>query len=364
MIPCSDPLAQYNAYQSEIDSAINKVLSSGRYILGEEVKAFEREFAQYLGVNHCIGVGSGTEALHIALTACGVRQGDEVITVSHTAVATATAIKLCGAKPVFVDIDASTYTMDVDCLQDAISENSKAIVPVHLYGHPADISGIAHFAKANSLYLIEDCAQAHGAAYNNQIVGSFGDLSCFSFYPTKNLGCIGDGGAIACQNPELAKQALLIREYGWEEKFVSSRQGWNSRLDELQAAILRIKLTHLDESNALRCALAQQYHEHLDKTELVLPTTLDHYHHVFHLFVVRTPKRDQLKEFLNRCDIGASIHYPVPIHRQPEFSTPKISLPETEKACQEILSLPLFPELSTKIERVIESILEFEGQHS
>jgi dTDP-4-amino-4,6-dideoxygalactose transaminase len=253
MILCGNPKAQYLARRDEIDAALKRVLESGWYILGEEVKAFEEEFASYIGVSYGVGVGSGTEAIHLALVACGIGQGDEVITVSHTATATVAAIELAGATPVFVDIEPDFYTMDPAKLDAAITSRTKAIIPVHIYGQPADMDPILEVAKKHNLRLIEDCAQAHGAIYRGKRVGSLGDVGCFSFYPTKNLGAIGDGGMLVTNNIELAQKARLLREYGWTERDVSQFAGWNTRLDEVQAAILRVIYVRQNARDCYHC---------------------------------------------------------------------------------------------------------------
>jgi len=361
LIPCANPKAQYLAHKQEIDDAVNRVLESGWYILGEEVRAFEEEFAVYLGVNHSVGVGSGTEALHLALVACGIGHGDEVVTVSHTAVATVAAIELAGAKPVFVDIDPVTYTMDPDLLETTITSQTKAIVPVHLYGHPAPMEEILAIAREYGLCVIEDCAQAHGATYRGKRVGSFGDMACFSFYPTKNLGALGDGGAVVTSAPELAEKARLLREYGWAERYVSHIPGWNTRLDEVQAAILRVKLRYLDEDNGARTRLADLYIRGLSETGLVLPRVRERADHVYHLFVVGAQDRDRLLEYLHSQNIGAAVHYPVPVHKQAAYAHLDVRLlPETERVARQILSLPMYPEVTEiEIRSVIKAVREF-----
>jgi dTDP-4-amino-4,6-dideoxygalactose transaminase len=357
MILVANPKAQYAHYKSEIDAALARVLEKGQYILGDEVRLFEEEFATFLGTKFAIGVGSGTEALHLALKACGIGQGDEVITVSHTAVATVAAIELSGASPVFVDIDPITYTMDPSRLEKAISPKTKAIIPVHLYGQPSDLKPILDVAKARRLKVIEDAAQAHGATYEGRRVGSWGDMGCFSFYPTKNLGALGDGGAVVTSDPELAERARLLRQYGWAVRYVSEIKGWNSRLDEIQAAILRVKLKHLDEDNGRRAKLAASYQKEL--RNLILPKTRTGSTHAYHLYVVRSAKRDGLKEQLEKAGIQALIHYPLPVHRLPAYegrTRGSDALPETEKASKEILSLPMYPELtSDDIQSVVRS---------
>lgn len=361
MILCSNPREQYVAHREEIDAAIARVCANGRYILGPEVEAFEKEFAAYCGVEHAIGVGSGTEALHIALTAAGIGKGDEVITTAHTAVATAAAIRLAGATPVFVDIDPETYAIDPRLIESRITISTKAIVPVHIYGHPADLDAIGEIADGRGLTLIEDCAQAHGAKHRDRRVGSLGEVAAFSFYPTKNLGAIGDGGMVITNNVDIAGRARLLREYGWAERYVSHVDGWNSRLDELQAAILRVKLKHLDDDNAKRRALAARYNEALHDLPLTLPVARVNVEAVYHLYVVATERRDELQEYLRAHDIGALIHYPVPIHRQPAYADKAISLPVTERAAATVLSLPMYPELThAEQDMVIAAVRSFE----
>jgi dTDP-4-amino-4,6-dideoxygalactose transaminase len=363
MILCSNPLSQYQSHKKEINEAITKVLNKGWYIFGEEVKSFEKEFAEYIGVGHGIGVGSGTEAIHVALAACGIGAGDEVITVSHTAVATVSAIEMAGARAVFQDIEAQFYTMNPTDLDKLITARTKAIVPVHIYGQPVDLEPILEIAKRKKIYVIEDCAQAHGASYKGKKVGSFGHMACFSFYPTKNLGAIGDGGMIVTNDSKLAEKSSFLREYGWAERYISHIAGWNSRLDELQAAILRVKLEYLDEDNRRRNQLAKIYNKELAETGLVLPAVRREFGHVYHLYVVRSDKRAQLQKFLKEQDIGTLIHYPVPIHLQPAYKEKGVNnttLPETEKAAKEILSLPIYPELKeAEVQKVCAEIKRF-----
>jgi dTDP-4-amino-4,6-dideoxygalactose transaminase len=366
MIWCSYPRAQYLAHQTEIDEAMQRVLERGQYILGQEVKAFEAEFAAYLGVGQAWGVGSGTEALHLALAACGVGPGDEVITVAHTAVATVSAIELLGAAPVLVDIDPATFTLDPGQLLRVISAKTKAIVPVHLYGQPADLAPILEVARRHGLRVIEDCAQAHGALYEGKRVGAWGDIACFSFYPTKNLGAIGDGGAVVTSDPALGERVRLLREYGWAERYVSHIPGWNSRLDELQAAILRVKLRYLDADNAARARLAARYAAGLAGLAVTLPVTGHNRTHVYHLYVIRSPHRAELQAFLREQAVGALVHYPVPVHRQPAYQGRLRGgerLPETESAAREVLSLPMYPELTeAEMMIVIDAVTRFERQ--
>jgi dTDP-4-amino-4,6-dideoxygalactose transaminase len=365
MIPQANPRAQYDSHRAEIDQAISRVLDKGRYILGEEAATFEREFADYIGVRASIGVGSGTEALHLALRACGVGPGDEVITVSHTAVATVSAIELCGATPVLVDIDPRSFTLDPNQLEAAITPRTQVVIPVHLYGQSADLEPILSIARKHNVRMIEDCAQSHGALYRSRRTGAWGDMACFSFYPTKNLGAIGDGGLVATNDPQLAENARLLREYGWRERYVSDIGGWNTRLDELQAAILRVKLRTLDADNARRRHLAALYDELLTASSVALPQAMSYGEHVYHLYVVRSARRDELQAFLKERGVGTLIHYPMPIHLQPAYRGrlgDVGSLPETERAAKEILSLPMFPELSEgQVRQVAEAIREFPG---
>ena len=363
MILCANPRLQYLARKSEIDRAVTRVLERGWYILGEEVKAFEAEFAAYIGVMYGIGVGSGTEGLHLALTACEIGAGDEVITVSHTAVATVAAIEQAGAIPVMVDIEPDFYTIDPSKIATVITPKTKAIIPVHLYGQPADLEPILEIAGENGLKVIEDCAQAHGAVNKGKRIGSFGDLACFSFYPTKNLGALGDGGIVVTDQPKLAQRLRLLREYGWAERYVSHFPGTNSRLDEVQAAILRVKLHYLDQDNAARARIASMYNAELIGCDMVLPTCRQETNHVYHLYVVRTQCRDALKQHLKDKGIAALVHYHVPIHLQPAYQgrlTGADQLLETERAAQEVLSLPIYPELNeADLEAVIKAVRTF-----
>jgi dTDP-4-amino-4,6-dideoxygalactose transaminase len=369
MITQSNPKANYLTHEAEIRGAIGRVLESGWYILGGEVAAFEKEFAAFLGARHVVGVGNGTDAIAIALRACGVGPGDAVVTVSHTAVATVAAIELTGATAVLADIEAETFTMDVHCLEETIRESVskkmrlKAIIPVHLYGHPAAMPVIMEIARRHGLRVIEDCAQAHGATTRGKIAGTWGDAAAFSFYPTKNLGALGDGGAVATNDPALAEKISLLREYGWKNR-ISHCAGLNSRLDELQAAILRVKLKHLSAENGRRRAVAGRYNDLLSGGQFRLPKSGPGIDHVFHQYVVRTPQRDRLKTFLEIRGIGTAIHYPVPVHLQPAYqsrlSLPTTGLPQTESAAREILSLPMHPQLTdAEVRRVTGAMRDF-----
>ena len=357
-IPQADLKASYLTHKAEIDAAVCRVLESGWYILGQEVAAFEEEFAAYIGVRYAIGVANGTDALELALRACGIGPGDAVFTVSHTAVATVAAIERCGATPVLVDIDPTTYTMDPNHLEEALKASGhrlsnvghpKAIVPVHLYGHPADMTAILDIAHRYGLYVIEDCAQSHGATLAGRKTGTWGNLAAFSFYPTKNLGAFGDGGMVVTSDLEPADKVQLLRQYGWKNRYISEIPGENSRLDEIQAAILRVKLKHLDQENELRRGIANQYHQLLASTSIKLPVVHPLATHVYHQFVIRVDKRDALREHLENHKINTAIHYPLPIHLQPAYrgrlGEPGM-LPVTEKTATEILSLPIFPELT------------------
>lgn len=347
MIPCADPKAQYLAHKDGIEAALRRVLEGGRYILGAEVTAFEAEFAEYLGGGRCVGVGSGTEAVHLALAALGVGPGDEVVTVSHTAVATVAGVELSGATPVLVDVEPGTFTIDPARVEAALSPKTKAVVAVHLYGQPADLDSLVALCRRRGLKLVEDCAQSHGARWKGRRAGTFGDAAAFSFYPTKNLGAIGDGGAVWFPDAASEGKARLLREYGWAERYVSAIPGWNSRLDELQAAVLRVKLRGLDADNAKRRALAGVYREALGGFH-GLPPERPGAEAVYHLFVLTHPGRDGLKRFLHENGVGTMIHYPIPIHLQPAYRdriAVRGPMSVTECAANEVLSLPMFPEL-------------------
>lgn len=362
-IPQANPRANYLAHKKEIDAALTRVMDNGQYILGPEVAALEKEFADYIGVDFGIGVSSGTDALHLALKACGVGAGDEVITVAHTAVATAVAIELCNARPVLVDIDPSTFLMDPDQIERVITPRTKAIIPVHLYGHVADMPSILSIAHSHELRVIEDCAQSHGATYAERKSGGWGDIAAFSFYPTKNLGGFGDGGMVVTHDRELAERVRLLREYGWRQRFVSEISGVNSRLDELQAAVLRVKLKYLDEGNGERRRKASIYAKLLAGLEIVCPIEKEPVRHVYHLYVIRTKRRNSLQVFLKEQGIGTLIHYPTPIHLQNAYKHLGYfqgDLPRTEQCSQEILSLPFFPEMTEpQIEEVANRIRHF-----
>jgi len=347
MIPFNQLKPLHELLAEEIAVAMRRVADSGWYILGPEVEAFERQFADYHKVDHAVGVANGTDAIELALRAGGVGPGDEVITVAHTAMATVSAIEAAGAKPVLADIDLSTYTLDPQSALDRLTDRTRAIVVVHLYGHPADLTSLSAIAKERDLLLIEDCAQAHGATWNGAKVGTVGHMGTFSFYPTKNMGAYGDGGAVITKDAALADKLRKLRNYGQTTRYTHQSRGCNSRLDELQAAILRVKLRHLDRHNQRRQAIAAIYDELL--LGLVTPRVAANAEHVYHLYVIRDQRRDQLMAALKARDIGTLIHYPVPIHLQEshrDLGLAAGSLPNTEKAAREILSLPLYIGLS------------------
>jgi dTDP-4-amino-4,6-dideoxygalactose transaminase len=346
-IPFGDLKRQYISIKDEIDEAIRKVLNRGSFILGENVESFEREFSNFCGAKFGIGVGSGTEALHLSLVSCGVQAGDEVITVANTAVPTVSAISFANATPVFVDIDPESYNINPSKIEEKISKRTKVILPVHLYGQPADMDSILEVAKRHKLKVIEDACHAHGAEYKGRRVGTLGNIGCFSFYPTKNLNAYGDGGMALTNDEEIAIRLKMLRNYGEERRYHNPIKGFNSRLDEIQAAILRVKLKYLSKWNERRRKIAESYNNLL-KT-VIKPKEMDYTRHIYHLYVVRSTKRDQLQMYLQEEGIGTLIHYPVPIHLQPAYRDlgfKKGSLPITEKYANEILSLPIFPELT------------------
>jgi dTDP-4-amino-4,6-dideoxygalactose transaminase len=347
-IPQASPGAFVRAHRQEIDAAVARVLDSGRYILGPEVEAFEREFAAFIGVPYVVAVASGTEALWLALRTLDLNPDDEVITVSFTSVATVAAIIAAGARPVFADVCPDDLTMDPAQLSAVINPRTKAIIPVHLYGQAARLPDICALANQAGVAVIEDCAQAHGASCAGRPAGSWGRLAGFSFYPTKNLGALGDGGAVATTDPVLADRLRLLREYGWRKRSVSILHGWNSRLDELQAAILRVKLGHLPSDTANRRAIAAEYDSTLTGMDISLPPTFVDRKTVYHQYVVRHHHRDQLRADLARHGVGTAIHYPIPVHLQEAyrvFGKGANSLPVTERAAMQVVSLPVYPEL-------------------
>jgi len=364
------------AHKDEIDLAISSVLESGHYILGPKVSSFEEAFASYLSARFVVAVASGTDALEIALRACDIGPGDIVVSVSHTAIATISAIERCGATPLLLDINPLTYTMDPGVLEEELSSHQsnlsriKAIIPVHLYGKSCDMTRICDIARRFGLRIIEDCAQAHGAEWEGQKVGTFGDAAAFSFYPTKNLAALGDAGAIATNDPLLAEKVRHIRQYGWDATRTSQYPGLNSRMDELQAAVLLIKLSSLQRANQRRITIARRYNRQLHKTDLLLPRqSREPFGHVYHQYVVRSPSRNRLQRFLSSYSIRTAIHYPTPAHLNPAYSgrilTGYSGLQHTESIADQILSLPIFPELSDEhIDLISERISAFFEKHT
>ncbi len=355
---------QYEDIKSEIAKPVEDVMLTGAFIMGKDVGLFEEEFAGYCGVKYGIGVNSGTDALFLACLACGIGQGDEVIVMPYTYIATTLAISMTGASPVFVDIEEKTYNIDISKIEKAITKKTKAILPVHLYGHPADMDPIMKIAKKHNLKVIEDCAQAHGALYKNKKVGSLGDIGCFSFYPTKNLGAFGDGGAVVTDSEEIKKKVLLLRDYGRKDRYEHILKGYNSRLDTLQAAILRVKLKHLDRWDERRRENAALYTKLFKekKTDIILPYEANYAKHVYHLYAVRVKDRKKVMEGLAAKEVRTLIHYPIPIHLQEAYKDleyKKGDFPVSERCCEGILSLPMYPELkSDEIKYVVESLSE------
>jgi dTDP-4-amino-4,6-dideoxygalactose transaminase len=348
-VPFGDFKRQIAPIRAELNDAIARVLDSGAYILGPEVRRFEANFARYCQAPHCIGVANGTDAIQIALVALGVGVGDEVITVANTGVPGTAAIVALGAIPVFVDVDPTTYNMDPALIAAAITPRTKAIMPVHLYGLMADMPAILAVAQAHNIPVVEDCAQAHGASIDGRVAGSWGDVAAFSFYPSKNLGAIGDGGAITTNREDIASKVQRLRQYGWERKYYSTEQhGLNSRLDELQAVILDVKLSHLDVATDRRNQIAREYNSQFADLPIQLPLIPDTNRVVHHLYVIQTPHRDVLLAQLKAHGIGCDIHYPLPTHKQPIYTqyTPVWALPVTNCLANQALSLPNFPELT------------------
>lgn len=362
-VPFLDVRSTYLDLKEEMDFALARVLESGAYILGPEVEAFENDFAAYLGVGHCVGVGSGMDALHLAFCTLGVGPGDEVLVPGNTYIATWLAVSYSGATPVPVEPDLSTYTIDPGRIEAAITPRTRGIVPVHLYGQPADMDAILDIARRHGLWVVEDAAQAQGARYKGNRIGGMGDIVCWSFYPGKNLGAFGDAGAITTNREDIADRVRVLRNYGSRIKYVNETKGFNSRLDSLQAAVLRIKLRRLDDWNARRRALASLYEEALQGTSVVLPYTPDWAEPVHHVYVVRSSQRDQLQEHLRARGISTLIHYPIPPHRQDayrELGLDEGSMPITELIHREVLSLPMGPHLGREqAEAVVENIREF-----
>jgi dTDP-4-amino-4,6-dideoxygalactose transaminase len=356
MILLNDIAAQNAQLRAEIDAAIARVIDHSQFILGTEVAAFEQEFASYCQTTHAIGVNSGTSALHLALLAAGIGPGDEVITVPYTFFATVAAIGYTGATTVFTDIDPRTFNMDPAAIESKITPRTRAILAVHLYGQPADMDPILDAARRHNLVVIEDAAQAHGAEYKGRRVGSIGDLGCFSFYPTKNLGAAGEGGMVVTNNPEYAEKVRLLRDWGQQQKYRAVLKGYNYRLEGLQAAILRVKLRNLEQWTERRRAAAQHYDRMLAQTDVLAPAVLPGVRHVYHLYAIRTPDRDRLQQELKDAGIQTAVHYPLPIHLLPAYRDPRYTagdFPAAEACASTVLCLPMHPFLTIQdVERV------------
>ncbi len=360
MIPMVDLKRQYHNLKKEIDTVISDVLEQTRFILGPNVRALEEEVAAYHGLPHAIGVANGTDALLLALRACGIKEGDEVITTPFTFIATAEVIALLKAKPVFVDICPDTYNIDCSKLAEKITAKTKAIIPVHLFGHPADMTPIMETARKHNLKVIEDCAQAFGAKYNGKKVGSIGDVGCFSFFPSKNLAGYGDGGMVITKDEKIASQVKMLHNHGSEKRYYHHEIGHNSRLDEIQAAIIRVKLKKIDEFNEARRQNASAYCTAINNKNIILPTAASGCEHVYHQFTIRAKNRDVLADALQKKDIASAVYYPVPLHRQEVFVklyNTSEKMPQSEKCAQEVLSLPMFPELSKEEIRLIADVI-------
>jgi dTDP-4-amino-4,6-dideoxygalactose transaminase len=360
MIPFVDLKAQYLSIKDEIDSAVLNVLESTQFVLGKEVVELEKEFAAYCSADHGIAVNTGTSALHVAMLAAGIGPGDEVITVPFTFVATVAAIVYTGATPVFVDIDPVSYTIDVTKIESAITERTKAILPVHLYGQPADMEPILEIAQRHGLTVIEDAAQAHGAEYKGQRVGSIGDIGCFSFYPGKNLGAYGEGGMAVTQNPEYANTMRMLRDWGQERRYHHVMKGYNYRMDGIQGGILRVKLRYIEAWTEARRSHAAQYDALLVDSGLKTPAVMPYSRHVYHVYAVRSPQREMLQQKLQEQGIQTGIHYPIPVHLQPAYADLGYQLgdfPHAEAAANEVFSLPMYAELSEEQVKTVSAAL-------
>jgi dTDP-4-amino-4,6-dideoxygalactose transaminase len=358
-IPMVDLKQQYLELKEEIDSGLMAALESTQFILGPNVKAFEEETAAYLGVKHCLGVNSGTDALHLALIAAGIKKGDQVITTTFTFIATAEAISYVGATPVFVDVDPKTFNIDLEQVEAAITAKTKAVIPVHLFGQPVDMESLTTLCEENGLKLIEDCAQSFGAHINGKQTGSFGDIGAFSFFPSKNLGCYGDGGLISTNSDEIYKHLGILRNHGMSVRYHHTEIGYNSRLDELQAVILRAKLKRIDQYNDNRRRVDQLYVKYLKGTPIVVPHQDGIGKHVFHQYVCLHPARDQIMKALQEAGIGCAIYYPIPLHRQDVYQSQfrELELPSSESIVKQCFALPIYPEMEEeKVQRVCEVI--------
>jgi dTDP-4-amino-4,6-dideoxygalactose transaminase len=356
-VPFNDLARQAAQHREALQDVAMRVLDGGRYIFGEELERFEDSFASFCGCRHAVGVASGTDAITVALQAVGVEPGDEVITAANTCVPTIVGIELAGATPVLVDCDEAAYTIDSTRVEEAITERTRAILPVHLYGQCADLDPLLALAQRHGIDVLEDCAQAHGAEYGGRRAGSIGRAAAFSFYPTKNLGALGDGGAVVTNDTEVAARARLLRNYGERERFEHVLRGRNSRLDALQAALLAAKLVHLDEWNGRRRSLAERYRLGLEGSGVITPLELEGRRHVYHLYVVRVARREVFRRTLAAAGIQTAVHYPTPVHLQPAYRDLRPagrSLATSERIADEIVSLPLFPELyDDEVERVV-----------
>jgi dTDP-4-amino-4,6-dideoxygalactose transaminase len=362
-IPFVDLRVQYESIREEVNAAVSATFERGDFILGEAVARFERDVARYCGVRHGLGVSSGTDAIRLALVACGIGPGDEVITAANTYIATVEAILDVNATPVLVDVSPRTYNIDVDAVTAAVTARTRAIVPVHLYGQPADMDPILDLARDRGLKVIEDACQAHGARYKGKRAGSIGDLGCFSFYPAKNLGAYGDGGMVTTNNDEYASRIAMVRNHGQREKYHHLTRGWNSRLDTIQAAVLNVKLPHLDEWNASRRRAASVYRRCLEQIGIAAPVEDRDVEHVYHLYVVTVDRRDDLQRHLAQQGIETGIHYPIPIHHQGVYKALGRAgqYPVVEQLAGRILSLPFFAELSEdQVKRVVDAIAQFQ----
>lgn len=363
MIPLVDLKAQHDSLRPQLFAALTHIVDTSSFIMGPAIKEFEADFAKFCGCDYAIGVSSGTSALHLAMAACDLKPGDEVITIPHTFIATAEAVSMHGGRVRFVDIDPKTYTMDVSKLEAAITAKTKIIVPVHLYGHPTDMDPLMAIARKHGLKVVEDCAQAHGAEYKGKRVGTIGDFGCFSFFPAKNLGALGDAGAVTTNDEASAAKIRLLRNHGREGKYEHQYVGYNERMDTLHAAVLNVKLPHLDAWNEARRARAEDYTNKLVGSGVTVPTVAEGCKHVYHLYVIRYSKRDALQKFLSERGIGTGVHYPLPLHLQPAYSDlgyKEGDFPDTEKAAKEILSLPMYPELGVEqVEIVAAAINEY-----
>lgn len=363
MIKIMDLKREFKLISGEIRQAIDKVLSSGWFILGEELKQFEKEFADCLGVKYCVGVGNGLDALHLILRALNIGTGDEVIVPANTYIATLLAISYAGAKPILVEPEENTYNINPELIKDAITQRTKAIIPVHLYGLSSDMDPINEIAERHGLFVIEDAAQAHGAEYKGKKCGSLGTAAGFSFYPTKNLGAYGDGGAVVTNDEEIADKVRLLRNYGSRKKYYHEIKGFNSRLDEIQAAILRVKLKHLDEWNAKRRSNAEFYLENIHSDKIILPFEPKGYKHIYHQFVIRCRERDNLQKYLKESGIGTLIHYPVPPHLSQAYADMRLPIdayPIAKQLADSVLSLPIGPHLRMEdIDAVCQAIKAF-----